>query len=72
MFATFSALITCGLLFINGALVLAVLRAFSRSGADWARDVRLMQFLLLLVPVILVVLQWKLLDYLRYRFRRTR
>jgi hypothetical protein len=67
-----SAGITCVLLFLNGAVVMAVLRVLSSSGAQWARKPSVMQFLLLLIPVVLVVLQWMLLDYLRCRLRRSR
>jgi hypothetical protein len=72
LYAFSSAIVTCVLLFLNGAIVMAFLRAVANSGAQWARNPRIMQFLLLLIPVILVVLQWMLLDYLRCRFRRTR
>ncbi|MGB7343409.1 MAG: hypothetical protein WBD20_04310 [Pirellulaceae bacterium] len=71
LFALTSATITCVLLFINGAIVMTLLKTLSRSGVDWARDPRLMQFVLLLGPVILVVLQWMLLDYLRGKLRRS-
>lgn len=70
--AMLSAAATCTMLVINGVIVMAFLRSLARSGADWARDPRLMQFLLLLVPVVMVVLQWMVLDYLRNMWYRLR
>ncbi|NNE00031.1 MAG: hypothetical protein HKN47_22150 [Pirellulaceae bacterium] len=72
LFALTSALVTCAMLFVNGSLVLAFLKAFSKSGFQWAREPGVMQFLLLLIPVLLVVIQWKMIDYIRGRFRRYR
>ena len=67
-----TALLTGAMLFINGSVVLAFLKAFGSSGSEWARDPRIMQFLLLLVPVILVVIEWVVIDYVRSRIRRYR
>ena len=66
-----SALITCLMLFINGSMVLAFLAAFSRVGPEWTRNPQFSQFMLFLMPVLLVVVQWIMIDYVRSRFRRT-
>ncbi len=72
-FAFVSAAITCGLLVFNAAVVMVLLKTFARSSSQqWARDPRLLQFLLLLGPVALVVMQWMLLDYLRRKLPRKR
>ena len=65
----FSALFTCVMLFFNGTIVLAFLKAFARSGYDWARNPQLMQFLLLLLPVLMVIFEWMFIDYIRRRIR---
>lgn len=64
------ALLTCLMLFVNGSLVLAILTALEGQGPRWFRDPRVSQFLLFAVPVLLVVVQWKLIDYLRRKLRR--
>ena len=65
-----SALVTCVMLFINGSLVLAFLAAFSKFGPDWMRNPSFAQFMLYLVPVLLAVAQWMMIDYVRSRFQR--
>jgi hypothetical protein len=75
-----SALLTCCLLFINGSLVLAVLEVFrdsflltllnmsDSSEGGVVRDKGFSQFVLLAVPVILVLFEWLMIDYLRNHF----
>lgn len=65
-----SALITCLMLFINGSLVLAFLAAFTRFGPEWMHNPRFAQFMLYLVPVLLVVVEWMMIDYVRSRFQQ--
>ena len=62
-----SAMFTGAMLFVNGSVVLAFLRAFGRTGSEWARDPRITQFLLLSIPVLMVVMQWMVIDYVRTR-----
>lgn len=70
MFSLASAAATCGLLFINGSLVLAILQVIDAAGFPWLRDQEgLSQFVLFVVPVALVVIQWMMIDYVRTRFR---
>ena len=64
-----SAAVTCLMLFINGSLVMAVLIALAREGPDWAGNPKFSQFMLFVVPVLLAVGQWMMLDYLRTRLR---
>ncbi|QDT06100.1 hypothetical protein K227x_45070 [Rubripirellula lacrimiformis] len=72
VFALGSALITSLMLFVNGSLVMAVISAMQRSGPDWANHAQLSQFLLYTLPVVLVVIEWMMIDYLRTRFSRRR
>ena len=62
-----SALLTCLLLFLNGSLVMAVLSVISRSAGPWARQPGIMQFLLLAIPVLMTLAEWKMIDYVRTR-----
>jgi hypothetical protein len=64
-----SALLTCLMLFINGSVVMAVLTAISRSGPSWASKPEFSQFMLFIVPVMLVVAEWMMIDYVRTRLR---
>lgn len=59
------------MLFINGSLVLAFLAAFDRIGPDWMRNPSFAQFMLYLVPVLLVVVEWMMIDYVRSRFQQS-
>lgn len=65
-----SAVLTGFLLFINGSLVMAVLAALARSGPSWASNPEASQFLLFLMPVMMVVAEWVMIDYVRSRFFR--
>ena len=65
-----SALLTCLLLYINGSLVMAVLTALARSGPAWTSKPEFSQFVLFLVPVLLVIAEWMMIDYVRTRFIR--
>ncbi len=65
-----SAILSCLMLFINGSLVMAVLTAFAVSGPSWATKPEFSQFMLFLIPVVLVVVQWMMIDYVRSRFQQ--
>lgn len=67
-----SALMTGFLLFLNGGVVLAALNALSSGGVIWLRNESFSQFIVLIGPVILVVIQWMMLDYLRTRLVQRR
>lgn len=64
-----SALLTCLMLFVNGSLVMALLSAYATSGPSWANKPEFAQFMLFLMPVVLAVAQWMMIDYVRSRFR---
>ncbi|WP_153557626.1 hypothetical protein [Roseimaritima sediminicola] len=64
------AAVTGVLLYVNGAMSLAVLRALSQSGPQWLRDPRAVQFLLFAMPVLLLVLQWMVFDLVLRVVRR--
>ncbi len=65
-----SAVLSCVLLFLNGGVVMALVHTFDDQGWAFARDDRIAQFLVLIVPVLLLVMQWMMIDYLRMKFRR--
>lgn len=65
-----SAVLTGFMLFINGSLVMAVLTAFARSGPSWASNPEFSQFILFLMPVLMAVAEWMMIDYVRSRFYR--
>lgn len=69
-FALASTLLTCGLLFINGALVSALCTAASDSWPTLLSDHRVLQFLLFVGPVVLVIIEWMMIDYVVSRMRR--
>ena len=58
------------MLLINGAPVMAILDSVPSSAPRWARKPEFVQFMLFLLPVLLVVVQWMMIDYVRSRFRR--
>jgi hypothetical protein len=65
-----SAALTGFLLFINGSLVMAVLTAITRSGPSWASKPEFSQFMLFIIPVLLVVAEWIMIDYVRTRVKQ--
>jgi hypothetical protein len=72
MAAVGSALLTGFLLFLNGGVVLAALNALSSGGFTMLRNESFSQFAVLFGPVILVVIQWMMIDYLRTHLIRRR
>lgn len=70
-FAVASAAVTCMLLFINGSMVTAVYSAAAETGPAVMEDPRLIQFALFVGPVLLVVAQWVMIDYVTSRLRRS-
>lgn len=57
--------LSCVLLFVNGGIVMALVHALQERGVDWLREPRLVQFLVIVGPVALLVLQWSMIDQLR-------
>lgn len=68
-FACGSAAITCLMLLINGSFVLAILDSIPNTAPAWVRKPEFLQFMLFLIPVLLVVVQWIVIDYVRGKFR---
>lgn len=62
-----SSLVTCLMLYINGALVMAILAALSRSGPSWSSRPEFSQFMLFIIPVLMVIAEWVMIDYVRTR-----
>lgn len=58
------------LLFINGSMVTAVYSAIAETGPAVMQDPRLIQFVLFVGPVLLLVVQWVMIDYVTGRLRR--
>ncbi len=71
-----SSLITFVLLVLNGALVMAILTTLSAAGVQLLQNEgakeKATQFVLFAGPIVLTVLQWKMIDTLRWIFRRRR
>ncbi|GAA5508243.1 hypothetical protein Rcae01_03709 [Novipirellula caenicola] len=65
-----SVVVTCILLFFNASFVMALLTAVESKFPIWAKNAEASQFILFTMPLVLVVLQWMLIDYARSRFRR--
>lgn len=72
LLAVGSTAVSCSLLVINGALVMAVLAALSASGVEWVRNDQASQFMLFSIPVALLIVQWMMIDYVRHVLRKSR
>jgi len=70
LIATASAVLTGFLLFINGSLMMAVLAALAQSGPAWLAKPAFTQFMLFAMPVLLVFVEWMMIDYIRTRLRQ--
>jgi hypothetical protein len=62
-----SAAITGLLLFLNGSFVLAVISALAKAGFEAIADPSFSQFLLFTIPILMVIVQWYMIDYVRNR-----
>lgn len=61
-FALAIAVFGCLLLALNGGVVAAVYFAAAEDGPQWMRNRSLSQFALFVGPVLLLILQWGLID----------
>jgi len=68
--STLSAALSCVFLVINGAFVMALLSVAASGGAQWIENEKLSQFLLFGLPIALLIVQWRLIDTLRWILRR--
>jgi len=64
------AAMACLLLFINGGMVMAFFEAATETGPRWLRNKQLMQFTLFVAPVVLLILQWMIFDFVRRVLRK--
>ncbi len=62
-----SAMLTGAMLFINGAFVWAILSVVTKAGPSWVSKPELSQFVLFVFPVLLVIAEWMMIDYVRSR-----
>ncbi|WP_146393275.1 hypothetical protein [Allorhodopirellula solitaria] len=67
-----SAVVTCCLLVLNGALVMAILAAMAAAGVEWVENEQAGQFILFSGPICLTIIQWMMIDTLRGILRRQR
>ncbi len=65
-----SAILSCVLLFLNGGVTMALINAISERGYAWVNDDQITQFLVLFGPVLLLIIQWSMIDYLRTHLQR--
>lgn len=65
-----SALFACFLLFLNGAIVMAVIDGLREAAAGWVQSDQATQFVVLFSPVVMLVAQWWLFDWLHSRLSR--
>jgi len=49
---------------------MALINAIGERGYTWVGDDRITQFLVLVGPVLLLVIQWSMIDYLRTHLQR--
>ncbi|MEL6110629.1 MAG: hypothetical protein AAFU85_31875 [Planctomycetota bacterium] len=68
--ALLSALATGFLLLINGALVLVLLGSAASITPPWLSRDGVLQFLLFLIPLVLVVVEWMIWDFVSGFFGR--
>jgi len=65
-----AAIVSCLLLFLNGGVVMALVNVLDDWGFVYMSDDRITQFIVLIGPVLLLVLQWLMIDYVTTRLRR--
>lgn len=63
-FLLFTCLFACLMLLVNGGLTLSIYSWLAPGGPKWLRDPRVAQSLMYVGPVVLLVIQWWLLDTL--------
>lgn len=62
LYAGAIAVVTAVMLVINGSVVLGLVRVLARSGNDLLARPDVAQILLFVLPVLMVAVEWKLLD----------
>lgn len=67
-----SAMVTCCLLVLNGAVIMGTLAAMAASGVNWVKNEHAHQFVLFAGPIFLAVIEWFMIDTVRGILRRQR
>ena len=62
-----SAVITAIMLFVNGSFVLALVTVLVKTDVPYIGNDGLTQALLFTIPVVMVIIEWLMLDYVRSR-----
>lgn len=62
---TGSAVLSCVLLLVNAALMMAILAAAEAAGVVWMQTEGAAQLVLFAGPVAVLIIQWMMIDYLR-------
>jgi hypothetical protein len=70
LFGLLIATFTAALLLINGWLVWLAVKTAARSGSPMLARPDVAQLLLFSVPLVMVVVEWKVIDYVCQKFRR--
>ena len=71
LFQVKTVLLMCLLLVVNVAFVASFFRTVAREGPEWLRHPKVEQMILLSGPLVLLVIQWWLIDVLRNQLRGT-
>ena len=71
LFQVKTVLLMCLLLVLNVAFVASLFRTVAREGPEWLRHPKVEQMILLSGPLVLLVIQWWLIDVLRNQLRGT-
>jgi hypothetical protein len=72
MFSLYTVIVSSLALIFNAALIFALYSASMQLLPDWFSMVQLGQFVLFVGPMLLLVLEWMLWDYLSVRMRKQR
>ncbi|MEC9002200.1 MAG: hypothetical protein VX644_02410 [Planctomycetota bacterium] len=67
LFQLRTVLLMCVLLVLNVAFVASLFRTAAREGPEWLRHPKVEQMILLIGPLIVLVIQWWLIDVLKYQ-----
>jgi len=67
LFQLRTVLLMCVLLVLNVAFVASLFRTAAREGPEWLRHPKAEQMILLIGPLIVLVIQWWLIDVLKHQ-----
>jgi hypothetical protein len=69
LFQMKTVLLMCVLLVLNVAFVASLFRTVARDGPEWLRHPKVEQMILLIGPLVVLIIQWWLIDVLRHQLR---